>query len=182
MRPALSRGRWRIGLRGLAALLLGAAALRFVQGPGLTPPGESELGRTRPPRWRFRAFAAIGLGLLLLGTLGVGGMGLMASREKEAVAKALTSGDPSRAPALMTRYGCGGCHTISGVPGADGKVAGPLTGMRERVYVGGVARNTPQNMINWIVNPRAFSPNTAMPATGITETEARDVAAYLYSR
>lgn len=102
--------------------------------------------------------------------------------EREDVAKALTGGDPDRAPVLFTRYGCGGCHTIPGVPGADGRVAGPLTGMRERVYVGGVTRNTPANLVGWIVDPRAVSPRSAMPATGITEAEARDVAAYLYAR
>jgi cytochrome c len=37
-------------------------------------------------------------------------------------------------------------------------------------------------MVRWIVNPQQFSPQTAMPATGITEEEARDVAAYLYAR
>ncbi|KAA2211273.1 c-type cytochrome [Pseudoroseomonas oryzae] len=106
----------------------------------------------------------------------------MQGRERHEVAVALTGGDPRRAPELMTRYGCGGCHTIPGVPGADGKVAGPLTDMRERVFIGGVARNSPQAMIAWIVDPRAISPRTAMPATGITEAEARNVAAFLYAR
>jgi cytochrome c1 len=36
-------------------------------------------------------------------------------------------------------------------------------------------------MVRWIVNPPFIDPLTAMPATGITEAEARDVAAYLYS-
>jgi cytochrome c1 len=31
-----------------------------------------------------------------------------------------------------------------------------------------------------IVNPKQFTPQTAMPITGISEREARDVAAYLY--
>ncbi|MGY4382706.1 cytochrome c1 [Bradyrhizobium sp. i1.3.6] len=33
-----------------------------------------------------------------------------------------------------------------------------------------------------IVAPQTFSPRTAMPATGITESEARDIAAYLYAQ
>ena len=32
----------------------------------------------------------------------------------------------------------------------------------------------------WIVNPKQFDPRTAMPVTGISLGEARDVAAYLY--
>jgi cytochrome c2 len=33
--------------------------------------------------------------------------------------------------------------------------------------------------VRWIVNPRAVSPKTAMPVTGISEADARHVAAYL---
>jgi cytochrome c2 len=97
------------------------------------------------------------------------------------VAEALTGGEVKRAPAVFRRYGCGGCHTIAGVAGADGKVGGRLTELREQVYIGGVVTNTPQNLTAWIVSPQRFSPRSAMPATGISEAEARDVAAYLYS-
>ena len=121
-------------------------------------------------------------GLAVLGSAGAGGWAVMQRRQDEALARAITGGEPDRAPALMIRYGCGGCHAIPGVPGADGRVAAPLGGLRERVYVGGVARNTADNLVAWIVDPRAMSPRTAMPATGITPAEARDVAAYLYAR
>ncbi len=94
----------------------------------------------------------------------------------------MTGGDPSHAPEIMRRYGCTGCHTIPGVAGADGQVGTPLAGLRGRVYIAGVAANSPDNLVRWIVAPQAFSPRTAMPATGITEAEARDVAAYLYAR
>jgi cytochrome c len=101
--------------------------------------------------------------------------------ENRAVALALTHGVAGRAPSLLTRYGCSGCHTVPGAPGADGKVGPDLADLRERVYVGGVLRNTPDNLIQWIVDPQRFSPQSAMPATGISESEARDVAAYLYA-
>jgi cytochrome c len=97
------------------------------------------------------------------------------------IAVALTGGDIARAPDLIRRYGCAGCHTIPGIPGGDGQVGGPLKDVRQRVYVGGVIANSPDNMIKWIVSPQTFSPRSAMPATGISEAEARDVAAYLYS-
>lgn len=106
---------------------------------------------------------------------------VQAQAKVAAVAKAITRGDPARAPELITRYGCGGCHAIPGVAGADGRVAGPLGGLRERVYVGGVARNNADTLIRWIVSPQSLSPRSAMPATGISEAEARDVAAYLYA-
>jgi cytochrome c1 len=101
--------------------------------------------------------------------------------QHRATAIALTGGAPDRAPALLVRYGCAGCHTIAGVSGARGLVGPPLTGIGRRVFVGGVVNNTPENMIHWIVNPRELSPRTAMPVTGITEDEARDVVAYLYA-
>jgi mono/diheme cytochrome c family protein len=94
----------------------------------------------------------------------------------------MTGGNPMRAPQLIRRYGCAGCHTIPGIPGGDGQVGGPLADIKYRVYVGGVATNSPDNLVRWIVSPQAFSPRSAMPATGISEMEARDVAAYLYSR
>ncbi len=105
------------------------------------------------------------------------------SRQKtEQIARAKTGGDPQHAPEIMRRYGCGGCHSIPGLAGADGEVGPPLGGLSHRVYIGGVANNTPDNLVRWMMSPQAFSPRTAMPATGITEAEARDAAAYLYSR
>jgi len=103
------------------------------------------------------------------------------NQNQEEMAVAMTGGDPARAPLLLRRYGCAGCHEIPGVPGADGKVGASLAGLRERVYIAGVAANTSDNLIHWIVDPQAFSPRTAMPATGISESEARDLAAYLYA-
>jgi cytochrome c len=104
------------------------------------------------------------------------------SHKKEKLASALTGGDPTQAPEIMRRYGCAGCHTIPGVPGADGLVGPALSGLGQRVYIAGVATNSPDNLIRWIVTPQAFSPRTAMPATGISEAEAREVAAYLYAQ
>ena len=103
-------------------------------------------------------------------------------QQQNRVAAALTNGDPSHGPDLIRRYGCGGCHTISAVPGAAGKVAAPLDELRERVFIGGgVVRNTPENLVRWIVAPRSLSSKTAMPRSGINEKEARDVAAFLYA-
>ena len=104
------------------------------------------------------------------------------SREQSiAVATALTNGDPILAPPIFRRYGCIGCHTIPGVPGADGKVAARLEGLRSRVYIAGTLNNTGDALVAWIVAPQRFRPNTAMPVTGITEPEARHLAAYLYA-
>lgn len=96
-------------------------------------------------------------------------------------AAALTGGDPDRARAEIRKYGCGTCHTIAGVPGANGKVGPALDGLAERAYVAGVTPNTPANLIAWIEAPRAFAPKTAMPMLGVRPADARDIAAYLYT-
>jgi cytochrome c1 len=127
------------------------------------------------------SWAVIAAGLIAL-SAAAAAMTWRAQYESEAVARAMTGGDPSAAPLVIRRYGCAGCHTISGIPGGDGQVGGPLTDIRHRVYVGGVLPNSADNLVRWIVAPQVFSPRTAMPVTGISDAEARDVAAYLYSR
>jgi cytochrome c len=128
-------------------------------------------------RWALAGAAA-----LLIGAAAVAGAVWQQQDRATSTAVAMTGGNIARAPELIRRYGCAGCHTIPGIPGGDGKVGGPLQDIRQRVYVGGVVTNSPDNLVRWIVSPQSFSPRTAMPATGITEAEARDVAAYLYSR
>lgn len=93
----------------------------------------------------------------------------------------LTGGDPERGGALIRHYGCGSCHTIAGIPGANSLVGPPLAGNRGRVYIAGVLKNTPENLAWWIQAPQAVDSLTAMPTLGVTPAEARDIAAYLYS-
>ncbi|MBA9032904.1 c-type cytochrome [Rhizobium leguminosarum] len=124
--------------------------------------------------WATAAVVA-GLGALILGNV------VRESETKTAAAVALTGGDPARAPALFRRYGCSGCHTIPGIPGADGQTGAPLTGLSKHVFIAGILENRSDNLVAWIVSPQSFSPQTAMPKTGISEQEAKDLAAYLYS-
>jgi cytochrome c1 len=104
------------------------------------------------------------------------------SREQDQVAMSMTGGDIHRAQQAMATYGCAGCHRIPGVVGARGQVGPPLAGLGGRIYIAGSLRNTPENLIHWIINPIDIDPQTAMPVTGVSETEARDIAAFLYSR
>jgi cytochrome c len=120
------------------------------------------------------------LGVVILAGLS-GGARWYEAHQKAELAATLTGGDPSRAPWLMTQYGCAGCHTINGVPGADGKVGPPLSGLIERVYIGGTAPNNAGNLVRWLVEPQHFAPRAAMPPPGLSESEARDIAAYLYA-
>jgi cytochrome c len=96
-------------------------------------------------------------------------------------ASRLTGGDPARGRVLMRTYGCQTCHTIPGVVGADGSVGPPLSGVASRSYIGGVLVNAPENMVRWIQNPKSVDPLTAMPNVGVTPSDARHIAAYLYT-
>ena len=124
--------------------------------------------------WAATAVAAV-LGALIITDV------VRDNKTKTAAAVALTGGDPARAPALFRRYGCSGCHTIPGISGADGRTGAPLEGLSRHVYIAGMLENRSDNLVAWIVSPQSVSPQTAMPNTGISEREARDLAAYLYS-
>jgi cytochrome c len=132
---------------------------------------------------RDRIVIAAFLIAVALGAAGYGGVRWQEHREEVLrSASALTrGGDPDRGRDAIQRYGCGGCHTIKGIPNARGLVGPPLDGIAGRVYLAGIALNTPDNMIAWIRDPRAMDEKTAMPNTGVTRDDARDIAAFLYT-
>ena len=90
-------------------------------------------------------------------------------------------GRAARAPGEITRYGCGSCHTIGGVSGANAEIGPNLGHFAQRRYIAGRLANTPANLIAWIRNPQAIDPGNVMPYLGVTPQDARDIAAYLYS-
>lgn len=97
-------------------------------------------------------------------------------------AEAITGGSVAHGRTLFAAYGCGGCHSVSGVPQAHGQIGPPLDTIGERAMIAGKLQNTPQNLENWIVDPQAVTPGTAMPRLGVSPAQARDIAAFLYTR
>lgn len=93
----------------------------------------------------------------------------------------VAGGNPRTGRALIRRYGCGSCHVIPGVSGANGLVGPPLTSFSRRTFIAGELPNTPENLVRWLMNPPAVQPHNAMPDLGLTKHQARDVAAYLYT-
>ena len=77
--------------------------------------------------------------------------------------------------------GCGGCHTIPGVPGATGNIGPSLAGVAGRTTIAGgaVPNNGPDDLKRWLLNPPAVKPGTAMPNLGLTDDEATKIVAYL---
>jgi cytochrome c len=92
----------------------------------------------------------------------------------------IANADPQRGKHALTSYGCTACHTIPGLWGSNALTAPPLIGISQRSYLAGMLENTPENLIRWIQHPRQVNPHTAMPEQGVTNQDARDIAAYLY--
>src|SRR5437764_4378613 len=92
-------------------------------------------------------------------------------------------GDPANGRQLVQQKGCGGCHTIGGVPGATG-VAGPnLTNIALRPTLAGeTIPNSASTLEQWLLDPQSLKPGTTMPNLGLTQQEARDLTAFLESQ
>jgi cytochrome c len=92
-------------------------------------------------------------------------------------------GDPESGRRLISARGCGGCHTVSGVPAATGVVGPNLTNVALRPTLAGeIIQNSPETMTRWIMDPPALKPGTPMPRLGLNEQEAQDITAFLYSQ
>ena len=79
----------------------------------------------------------------------------------------------------IEQYACVTCHAIPGVMGPNFPVGPPLAGVGSRTMLGGVLPNSPENMVRWLRAPQALAPLTAMPNLGMSERDARDIAAFL---
>jgi cytochrome c len=97
------------------------------------------------------------------------------------VSRITGGGNPSTGKETIRRYGCQGCHSIPDIRDAKGMVGPPLDHLANRVYLAGELPNTPENLMHWIQHPHQLHPHTAMPEMGVTDQDARDIAAYLYT-
>jgi cytochrome c len=82
---------------------------------------------------------------------------------------------------LVAQKGCGGCHVVPGVAGANGAVGPSLAGVATRTPIaGGALPNTgPDDLKRWILDPPAAKPGTQMPKLGLTDDEASAIVAFL---
>jgi cytochrome c2 len=92
-----------------------------------------------------------------------------------------TGGHAQRGELVIERHDCGKCHTIPGIDGANGVVGPPLNFMARRSTLAGNFPNDPHHLVEWVMRPQEMKPGTAMPDLGLSEQQARDVAAYLYT-
>lgn len=113
-------------------------------------------------------------GALLLCAAALAGCGKEQPRQ-------VPGGDAEQGLRLVTHYQCGACHVIPKVVGATGEVGPTLEHVGRISYIASGLPNQPDIMVRWLRDPPALKPGTKMPDLGITETEARHMAAFLYT-
>lgn len=118
---------------------------------------------------------------LLAAMLLAGGWTVGCGQQEKLPPPEVSDGNPARGAALIGSYGCGSCHSIPGIREADGLVGPPLDQMGRRSYIAGQLPNTGPNLQRWIRDPQQVEPGTAMPDLDVTEQDARDIAAYLFT-
>jgi cytochrome c1 len=111
----------------------------------------------------------------------VGGLAPACRGDARSRPPSVAFGDPAKGGQAIVEYGCGSCHVIPGIRSADSLVGPPLTGFGRRSFVAGSLPNSAENLARWIQDPLSIRPGTAMPDLGVTEVQARDIAAYLHS-
>lgn len=106
---------------------------------------------------------------------------LAACGEKPGPARTIAGADPERGLAAMRRVGCAACHDIPGIDWPRGRAGPSLKGFGASPMIAGRFPNQPEVLTAWLIDAPSLSPETGMPPMPLTEAEARDVAAWLYS-
>jgi putative membrane protein len=125
----------------------------------------------RSPRARRATSIAAGLVAIALTT------GCDGSR---ATARRFTGGDVNAGAPRCARTDATRATRFPGVPSATATVGPPLAGLASLVYVAG-ATNPPDHLMRFIQHPRQVRAGTPMPESGVSERDARNIAAYLYT-
>ncbi len=93
----------------------------------------------------------------------------------------VAGGDPERGRAIIEASACAACHVIPGIAWPQGELGPDLHGFADQALISGRFPNRPDVLQQWVRNAPSLAPDTAMPAMPISNEEARDVAAYLYT-
>jgi cytochrome c len=130
--------------------------------------------------WKYQDLKQIWIAVaLILVAAGLSGCAFGQTPVYTAVSR-VPGGDPDQGYELLLHYGCQSCHIIPGVAGHGALVGPRLEDMDRQSFVAGVVANTPDNLVFFIQAPQRVNPLSGMPALGVTEQEARHMAAYLY--
>jgi cytochrome c2 len=88
----------------------------------------------------------------------------------------------ARGKQTIERAGCAACHKIPGIRWPRGEVGPSLAGLADRSVIAGRLPNRPDVLAAFIRRAPDLVPGTAMPAMPVSQAEARDIAAYLYTQ
>jgi len=105
---------------------------------------------------------------------------LAGCRDTYPVSAAATRGSVETGREKIRQYGCWTCHTIPGIAGANGTIGPPLDGLANRFYVGGHP-NSPGQLAQFIRDPKSVREMSPMPNVGVSEKDAADIVAFLYT-
>lgn len=148
------------------------------------------LGESKEDIWAMTAF------VLRLGTLSPAEYKIMVAYEDDSTKKhnpqwkwpdldkefqQLKSANRKKGKQLIKQYGCASCHYIPNISSSYSTVGPPLTAWAKRKYISGEFINTPKTLAEWIIKPSSFDDDTLMPDLNIKDSEAWDMAAYLFS-
>ena len=95
------------------------------------------------------------------------------------------SGSPSHGRELMEQKACTSCHAFSGVPAFASSESPPLESELSRsAALAPDLRFTRERfrrdqLLAWLLDPKALKPDTRMPNFDLSQDDARDIAAYL---
>ena len=104
------------------------------------------------------------------------------SHRRQAAAAVATGGDPKAGRRAYLAYHCDACHETDPAVFAKGQVGPSLKGVAQRTEIAGRLSNQPDVLVAWIHHPQALAPGSGMPEQGLTDKDARDIAAWLLSR
>jgi len=108
-------------------------------------------------------------------------LGLGACADKTDAPRPIAGAEAARGLAVIERVGCAACHRVPGVDWPKGTVGGSLAGFADRSLIAGRLPNQPDVLVRWLRDAPSLSPETGMPPMPISDADARDVAAYLYT-
>ena len=85
-----------------------------------------------------------------------------------------------RGLAAIRRTGCGSCHEIPGLDWPAGRLGPSLEGFDDVGLIAGTLPNRPDVLAAFIRNAPSVKAGSTMPAIPLSQSEAEDIAAYLY--
>ena len=91
-------------------------------------------------------------------------------------------GDPSNGEKLFSAVGCMGCHVKEQDPSLAPQTTTfkELTKLQGPNLIGMGSKVTPEWLFNWLKKPHEYMPSTRMPDLRLSDSDAKDITAYLY--